>query len=148
MKVKKITKQKVLSIIFILILLGSVLAYVIIGFFGNKNQSFLPENRIINYKLNQNQVMLLVSYYFTVVEYNYTSDCLECLEVKNRLEELTQNSEGQMYLQEILVETKPTLYIVNAFNETLIEEPTVSQAVNAVCDSLLSTPVWCTINRI
>ncbi|MCX8179553.1 MAG: hypothetical protein N3E38_02330 [Candidatus Aenigmarchaeota archaeon] len=148
MKVKKITKQKVLSIIFILILLGSVLAYAIIGFFGNKNQSFLPENRIINYKLNQNQVMLLVSYYFTVVEYNYTSDCLECLEVKNRLEELTQNSEGQMYLQEILVETKPTLYIVNAFNETLIEEPTVSQAVNAVCDSLFSTPVWCTINRI
>ncbi|MEM5799433.1 MAG: hypothetical protein QXZ43_02095 [Candidatus Aenigmatarchaeota archaeon] len=142
------TKQRVLAIIFILILVGSSVAYGIIALFGPKQNFSIPQERILNYKLNNMQVNLLVENYFTVVEYNYTSACLECIQIKSYLEDLTQNSNGQIYLQEILVNDKNSLHILNILNETLIEEPTASQAINAICDNLLSTPTWCAINRI
>jgi hypothetical protein len=141
-------KQRVLAIVFMVILIGSTVAYGIIALFGPKNDYSIPKEKVINYKLNQVQVALLVQNYFTVVEYNYTNGCLECVQVKNYLEELAQNSDGQMYLQEILVDSRPSLHIINAFNETKIENPTPSQAVDAVCNSLLSTPVWCAVNRV
>jgi hypothetical protein len=141
-------KQRILAIAFILILAGSTLAYGLIAFFRPGSNYSIPKERIINYKLNQVQVALLVQNYFTVVEYNYTNSCLECIQVKNYLEELTQNSDGQIYLQEILVDDKPRLYIINALNETIIDNPMPSQAIDAVCNSLISTPVWCAINRI
>ncbi|MFH8092328.1 MAG: hypothetical protein QXM38_00045 [Candidatus Aenigmatarchaeota archaeon] len=145
---KTIKTKQVLSIIFILILMGSVLAYGIIALFGNNKTSYLPKERILNHKLDPAQVALLVNYYYTVIEYNYTTDCMECLQIKNYLEELTQNSDGQIYLQEIIVDQNSSLYIVNILNETLIENPSLSEAINAVCDSLITTPVWCAINRI
>jgi hypothetical protein len=141
-------KQRVLAIIFILILVGSTVTYGIIALFGPKNDYSIPKERVINYRLNQVQVALLVQNYFTVVEYNYTNRCLECVQVKNYLEELTQNSDGQIYLQEILVDSSPSLYIINALNETKIENPTPAQAINAVCNSLLSAPLWCAINSV
>ncbi len=141
-------KQRVLAIIFILILVGSSVTYGLIALFGPKQDYSIPKERIINYKLNQFQVALLVQNYFTVVEYNYTNGCIECIQIKNNLEDLTQNSDGQIYLQEILVDDKPSLYIVNALNETTIENPTLSQAVNSVCDNLISTPLWCALNRV
>ncbi|MFH8080998.1 MAG: hypothetical protein QXO84_03945 [Candidatus Aenigmatarchaeota archaeon] len=128
--------------------MGSVLAYGIIALFGNNKTSYLPKERILNHKLDPAQVALLVNYYYTVIEYNYTTDCMECLQIKNYLEELTQNSDGQIYLQEIIVDQNSSLYIVNILNETLIENPSLSEAINAVCDSLITTPVWCAINRI
>jgi len=142
------TKQRVIAIVFILILVGSSVAYGIIALFGPKNNFSIPQERILNYKLSPLQVDLLVQNYFTVVEYNYTNGCIECIEIKNYLEDLTQNSDGQIYLQEILVSEKTSLHVINALNETLIEDPTPSQAINAVCDNLLSTPVWCAINRV
>ncbi|MEM5776987.1 MAG: hypothetical protein QXJ06_00875 [Candidatus Aenigmatarchaeota archaeon] len=142
------TKQRVLAIVFILILVGSSVAYGIIALFGPKNNFSIPKERILNYKLNKMQVDLLVNNYFTVIEYNYTSSCIECIQIKNYLEDLTQNSDGQIYLQEISVNDKSSLHIINLLNETLIEEPNISQAINAVCDSLLSTPIWCAINRV
>ncbi|MBU5688917.1 MAG: hypothetical protein KQA41_01675 [Candidatus Aenigmarchaeota archaeon] len=142
------TKQRVLAIVFILILVGSSVAYGIIALFGPKNDFSIPKERILNYKLNKIQVDLLVNNYFTVIEYNYTSSCIECIQIKNYLEDLTQNSDGQIYLQEILVNDKNSIHIINLLNETLIEEPNISQAINAVCDNLLSTPLWCAINRV
>ena len=141
-------KQRVLAIVFMVILIGSTVAYGIIALFGPKNDYSIPKERVINYKLNQVQVALLVQNYFTVVEYNYTNGCLECVQVKNYLEDLAQNSDGQMYLQEILVEDEPKLYLINALNETVINNPTPAQAVDIVCSRLLSTPLWCAINRI
>ncbi|MEM5801704.1 MAG: hypothetical protein QW474_01650 [Candidatus Aenigmatarchaeota archaeon] len=142
------TKQRVLAIVFILILVGSSVAYGIIALFRPKNDFSIPKERILNYKLNKIQVDLLVNNYFTVIEYNYTSSCIECIQIKNYLEDLTQNSDGQIYLQEILVNDKNSIHIINLLNETLIEEPNISQTINAVCDNLLSTPLWCAINRV
>jgi len=141
-------KQRILAIAFILILVGSTIIYGLVVFFWPKTGDFIPKERILNYKLNEMQVAILVQNYFTVVEYNYTRDCLECVQVKDYLEELTQNSDGQIYLQEILVEDSPRLYIINALNETIIDNPTASQAIDAVCDILISTPMWCAINKV
>ncbi|MEM5792382.1 MAG: hypothetical protein QXM68_02595 [Candidatus Aenigmatarchaeota archaeon] len=144
---KDSAKQRVLALIFIFILLGSTVAYGIIALFGPKQQ-IIPNERILNYKLNSMQTNLLVQNYFTVIEYNYQPSCIECIQVKNVLEEITQNSENQIYLQEIENYTQTSLYVVNIFNETMIYNPTVNQSINVVCDSLIYTPTWCAINRI
>jgi len=141
-------KQRIAAIVFILILVGSTIAYGLISLLGPKNDYSIPKEKIINYKLSQTQVALLVQNYFTVVEYNYTIGCVECIQVKNYLEDLTQNSDGQIYLQEIIVNDSPRLYLINVLNETVIENPTPDQAIDVVCNNLISTPVWCAMNRI
>ncbi|MEM5878477.1 MAG: hypothetical protein QXF12_06395 [Candidatus Aenigmatarchaeota archaeon] len=144
---KKNVKQRVLALIFIFILVGSTIAYGIIALFGNKQQ-IVPNERILNYKLSQFQVDLLVQNYFTVIEYNYQNNCFECVQVKSTLEELTQNSENQIYLQLIENPSQTSLYVVNIMNETMIYSPTVRQSIDTVCDALIYTPTWCAINRI
>jgi len=142
-------KNQAIAIFFVFLMLGSTVTYAVISIFKPAQTSFIPPDRILNYKLTEEQINFLVQNYQTIIEYDYPANCIDCLEVKNILEELTQNSENQIFLQEIIVnESKANLYVVNILNETSIEEPTPSIAASTVCNALISAPTWCVLNQV
>lgn len=144
-------KNRAVALVFIFILLGSTVAYAVLSIFGPRNQQtfFIPEERILNYELSQEQIDFLVSRYITIIKYNYPPNCFNCLEVKKALEDITQNSDNQIFLQEIETDmVRSKLYIYNALNETTIEEPTPDIAISTICKMLISSPTWCVINQV
>lgn len=144
-------KNRTIALIFIFLMVGSTVAYAILSIFGTKNQQtfFIPDQKILNYELSQEQINFLISRYITIIKYDYPSNCVNCLEVKKILEDITQNSDNQIFLQEIETNiTKPKLYVYNILNETTIDDPTPSIAATSVCKILISSPMWCVINQI
>jgi hypothetical protein len=87
---------------------------------------------------------------YTLVEYSYPSNCFECLEVKTSLEDATQNSEDQLFVQELVTNGNemPVLTITNLMNQTIIEDPTPDNATKAICNLLIKTPFWCVTTQI
>lgn len=144
-------KNRVMALIFIFILLGSTVAYAVLSIFGPRNQQTfsIPKERILNYELSQEQIDFLVSRYITIIKYDYPSNCLNCLEVKKTLEDITQNSDNQIFLQEIETDMiKPKLYVYSILNETTIENPTPDMALSSICRALVAPTTWCVINQV
>lgn len=147
----KTESRKAIAIFFILIMLGSTLAFAILNAFSPQQKSFgIPNERILNYRLTDRQREILIPNGFTLIEYSYPSNCFECLEVKKSLEDATQNSDNQIFLQELTISENETsvLTITNILNQTIIENPTLDNAIKAVCGLLINTPLWCVTTQI
>ncbi len=144
-------KTRIITLIIILLLIGSTLTYGILSIFGSKNQQafYIPQERILNYELSQDQIDFLISRYFTIIKYEYPSNCFNCLEIKKTLEDLTQNSDNQIFLQEIETNvSNQKIYIHNILNETTIEYPDVNKTISSVCNSLIISTTWSMLNQI
>jgi len=63
--------------------------------------------------------------------------------MKNELERITMNSEGQIYLQEILSDGSDKVTVTSLNGAKTITNPTVNKTQEAVCNLLLQRPVWC-----
>jgi hypothetical protein len=128
---------------------GSTFAYGIMSLLGEKqNQSQIPQDKILNYRLNDEQKNYLMQKGYTLVEYDYFSGCLDCIGVKSNLERITQNSDGQIYLQEIVSEGLNKISIVSLNGQKTINKPTVNQTEEAVCNLLLQRPIFCLTGQI
>ena len=149
MKTKKETRKAV-ALFFIIIMLGSTFTYALFSIFSPTQSNLnIPNERILNYKLSDQQRQVLISKGYTLVEYYYPSNCFECLEVKQVLEDVTKNSEEQVFLQELEENTNNTiLTITNILNQTTIENPTPKEAMTTLCNFLINTPLWCITSQI
>lgn len=142
--------KKIMAIFIGGIMLASSVAFAFLSLFGGSQQQQLsiPEERTLNYKLTREQVQVLLQNGYTIVEYFYPDGCVECLEVKSRLEEIVNNAEGQLFVQDIVsnnVSATPAVVIVNAYTSTgkILENPTAENVTAEVCNALTNPTFWC-----
>lgn len=137
--------MKTIALVFIFLMFGSTFAYALLSSFRSQEEEIqMPEGMILTYELNEKQIRYLRSRGYTLIKYSYPTGCLDCVGVINNLERITQNSEGQIFLQEIsTVDTSPKFTITSLRGEKTINNPTNEEIENTVCDYLLSRPLWC-----
>ncbi len=128
---------------------GSTFAYGLMSLFNQPtDQIQIPQDKILTYELTEQQKTYLLRRYFTLIEYRYSSGCMDCISMKNELERITLNSDGQIYLQEILSEGSDRVTITSLNGAKTITKPTINETQEAVCNLLLQRPVWCVTTRL
>jgi hypothetical protein len=142
-------KGKLIALFFIVLMFGSSVPYLISEFFGNKQgQVTIPQNRILNYELSNEQKALVLKSGYTLIEYYYPNGCLDCAKIKNKLESIVQDSENQIFLQEI-TGTSENKVIVTSYNgQKSIQDPVETELETPICDILLQKPLWCVTSRV
>ena len=143
-------KMKTMSLFFILLMFGSTFAYAILSSFTGQNEEIqIPQEKILNYELDEQQRSYLRSRGYTLIEYSYSTGCLECIDVKNKLERITQDSEGQIYLQELTIVGSSSKLTVTSLNgQKILNNPSVEEIETTVCDFLMKRPLWCVTSKI
>jgi len=145
MKVK-MSSQKLIALIFIIVMFGSTFAYAILSAFRTPEETIeIPNQRIIDYKLDELQRSYLLQRGYTLIGYSYFTGCLECANLKNKLEEITLNSDDQIFLQE-LVSTESvstSLSIASLKDQKTLDNPTDEEIESTVCEILINRPLWC-----
>ena len=143
-------KMKSMALFFIIIMFGSSFAYAILNRIGGGGESInIPKERILNYELNERQKSYLKSRGYTLVVYSSPPGCLECGSVKSSLEWMTQNSEGQIFLQEIVSNTNSsTLTVTSLKGERILENPSKEEIGSVICDLMFKREVWCVTSQI
>jgi hypothetical protein len=130
--------------------MGSSITYAVLSSLNPKEEEVqVPNEKIINYELNAQQRALLLQKYFTLVEYRYYNGCLECADAKNNLEYLTQNSEDQIYLQEITSDTSSvSVSIMSLRGQKTLNNPTKEEIQTNICSLIVNRPLWCVTTKI
>ena len=143
-------KNKTIALVFILLMFGSTFTYALLNAFGEKEQKLqIPQEKILNYELNEQQKKYLLPRGYTLILYSYTTGCLDCITVKNDLERITQSSDGQIFLQEVIKsEGVPMVLITSLNGGKTINNPTSKELENAICDVLIQRPIWCVSTKI
>lgn len=142
-------KMKIMALFFIILMFGSSVTAGVINLLSKgSSQSQIPQDKILNYKLTDVQKNYLLQKGYTIIEYDYSSGCVECISVKNKLETMAQNSDGQIYLQEILSEGMNSVSIISLNGQKTISKPDVNQTEGDVCNLLLQRPIFCLSSQI
>lgn len=142
-------KGKLIALFFVILMFGSSFTYLVSEFFGNKNPEVtIPQSRIINYELNNDQRTLLLKKGYTLIEYFYPDGCLDCAKVKNKLEKIVQDSESQIFLQEISKATENKVVVTSFNGQKTIEGPVETELGTPVCEILLNKPLWCVTSKV
>lgn len=105
----------------------------------------IPENKIIKYKLTDSQVKELLKNYYTVVEYEYPSGCIECGNLVTSLEQWTMSSDNQIYLQEIQTDTSSSskITVISLRGQKTLYDPNQDDARNDICELLITSSLFC-----
>jgi len=147
MKVK-MSSQKLIALGFVILMFGSTFAYAVLNVFWSPEETTeieIPNQKIINYGLNERQRSYLLQRGYTLIEYSYFTGCLECSNVKNKLEQITLNSDDQIFLQE-LVSTESvstSLSIASLKDQETLDNPSDEEIESTVCEILINRPLWC-----
>jgi hypothetical protein len=143
-------KNKTIAFIFVLLMFGSTFTYALINMFGEKKDEVkIPQEKILNYELTDQQKGYLLPKGYTLIVYSFTTGCLDCINVKKDLERITQNSDGQIYLQEIVKnEGISMISIISLNGGKTINNPTSQELENTICDVLIQRPLWCVSAKV
>lgn len=142
--------MKMIALVFILLMFGSTFTYALLNVFGEKGTEVpIPQDKILNYELNEQQRQYLLGKGFTLIEYSYPTGCLECIDVKKDLEKITQISDDQIYLQELTNSGEVSkLTIISLNGGKTINNPIIKEAETSICDVLIRRPLWCVSSKI
>ena len=143
-------KDKTIAFIFILLMFGSSVTYALVNMFSQKKDEVkIPQEKILNYELTEQQKGYLLPKGYTLIVYSFTTGCLDCINVKKDLERITQNSDGQIYLQEIVKnEGISMISIISLNGGKTINNPTSQELENTICDVLIQRPLWCVSAKV
>lgn len=141
-------KAKMMALVFVFLMFGSTFAFALLRSFGNRgNEIKIPRQRILNYELNEQQKRYLLRRGFTLIEYTYPVGCMDCIDVKNNLERITQTSENQIFLQE-LTDGTSKVTITSLSGQEVLEDPTNEEIEEMACKLLMKKPIWCVTAKI
>ena len=147
----KFTSKKIISLIFIFLMAGSTFAYAILSAFRNPEEEVkIPNQRIIDFELNQQQRSYLLQRGYTLIKYEYYNGCLECANTKTSLESLTNNADNQIFLQEILSDqsSTQTVTITSFKGEKTLKNPSNLDIQTNICNLITNKPLWCVTSQI
>lgn len=147
----KLSSQKLMALLFIFLMFVSTLAFAIMSAFQTPEETVtIPNQKIINYELSEEQRKYLLQRGYTLMEYRYFNGCLDCINVRSELQDLTQNSEDQIFLQEIITteNTTSSLTITSLRGQKILNNPLTGQTQDTICNMLISQPIWCITSKI
>jgi len=129
----------------------SSLAFAIMNAFRNPEETIIiPNQKIIDYELNDQQRKYLLQRGYTLMEYRYFTGCLDCITMKNDLERITQNSDDQVFLQEILLtdNTTSSLTVTSLRGQKISDNLSNTEIEKIICNLLINQPIWCVTSKI
>ncbi|MEM5793347.1 MAG: hypothetical protein QXY45_03260 [Candidatus Aenigmatarchaeota archaeon] len=135
--------SKTVALFFILLMLGSTIGLVIEIFLKPSGKIEIPANRVLKYKLDDNQVKVLLKNYQTVIEYEYPDNCLECSTLITSLETWATSSDNQIYLQELSGSNINKLTITSLRGQKILYDPTPEEARSDICELIINRPIFC-----
>lgn len=140
----KISKQSILALFFIFLMVGSSIAYGILQAFRplKTKKVELPKSNIIDYELTPEQKNYLLADGKTIIEYSYNLSCVECLNQKALLEGLTNQFSDQLFLQEI-VASDSSLTITSRYGQEDVENITQESIIDVLCELMINPPLGC-----
>lgn len=139
------------ALLFIVLMIGSTGAFAFLNAFRSpeENKIEIPQSRVIDYEMSEQQIKYLLSQGYTVLKYSYSSGCLECGGILSRLEGYTQTSEGQIYLEEIMSnDVSSELEVTSLYGQKKLENPTQDEIQETLCEKLLNKPLWCVTSEL
>lgn len=150
MKLKlKLDSKKWISLLLLIITIGSTAAYGVIESFAWKSSTpatvQLPSSNIVMSALTTAQENEAVRQGKTVLEYRYPLVCSDCANQKAYLEFLVGEFPAQLLLEE-LTDTSlknSTLNVVSYYGVRPITGPSQAQIFDALCDMMAQPPVTC-----
>jgi hypothetical protein len=162
MKMK--VKPAYLGLLILAIMFGSSIAYPLLqGLFYGGEQAQLPNTNIIDYELTLQQKYLALSRGMVILNYRFNSNCNNCLEQRDYLEQLvsSQKFKEQTFLEEIVVNGTGELPILNMtgfkiegnqivldYRTLQAENVTQNTTFDAVCELMIQPPIDCALKKV
>lgn len=154
----KFNVMTIVAIIFIIIMMGSTIAYVFIqayqfgtGPSSTSAKATLPGTSIIDYELSIDQESLALSQGKTVIKYSYSPTCTKCLTIENQLEGVVNQLGSQVFLERLIMQnTNQTdvLTMTSSQNSKIYDNPTTNNIIDGMCSVLVQPPLDCTLRNI
>jgi thiol-disulfide isomerase/thioredoxin len=151
----KTTTNRIIAIFIGILMVGSTATYALMqafNYFGTNKQTnvSLPSSYIVQEQLTDDQEKTIMSEYKTVVQFYYSTDCLNCIRQRNVLENFVNQNSGQIYLEEIQTKNQvPQNIVMKSYRDTrLLGNATQSDIENAFCDVLLQPPAQCALRNL
>ncbi len=147
LKKPKVDEKKYLSLLLLVLMVGSTFAYSIMQSMGNEtsNKVEIPEENIVYYELTNEQKTYIISQGKTLMEYRYPGNCTSCNEEKAFLRAFANEIHNQLFL-EILTDDSFTiskLTIASYYGNDNIQKPTESETIEIMCELMVEPPVVC-----
>jgi len=141
----KLESSKMIALIIIVLMIGSSIGLQIYySLKPQENENQIPSEKILDYQLTDVQQKFLLSNGFTLIEFYSSPDCVDCEKTKRKLEDLTRDSDNQIYLQKLFeARTLPKIKITSLRGQEILINATNEEIKNDICDLILRRPLWC-----
>jgi hypothetical protein len=128
---------------------GSTFAVWISSFFNQPTDRIqIPQEKVINFELSQEQKTYLMRRGYTLIEYRYASGCLECIDMRRNLQRITMTSDEQIYLQEIVSSGTDKVNVISLNGQKTATNPNINETKEMVCDLIMQRPIWCVTGQL
>lgn len=151
----KTAKNRLIAIFFGILMLGSTATYALIqayNLFGTNTQQTpkLPSSNIVQERLSDAVEQLIQANGGTVVQFFYSTNCLDCVRQRNVLESYANQNPQQIYLEEIQTQNAVAQNIImKSYRDTkTLTSASESDIQNAFCDVLINPPAACALRNL
>lgn len=144
----KINKTLIVSLVMIFLMLGSSIIIGIERFLSPASYAIkLPEKNIIDYELGINEEKYLLERGVTIVKAYFPKNCLDCLAIKNYLENFVNQNSNQIVMEEL--ESNSTKIIIRSYRgQNILENATQEEIFESFCDLMLQPPANCVLKGL
>lgn len=109
----------------------------------------LPEDNIIDYELTREQEVYAMRLGKTIMKFEYSTACVDCLAQKAFVESIANQFRDQVILEELARDVDlPLLTMSSYYGHKLLTNATNDEIVDAMCAVLTDPPIFCTTKNI
>jgi hypothetical protein len=150
-------KKKYASLILMLLMLGSTLAYTALQAFRNLQQPNeaasapeLPPINVVDYEITAEQRNYMLRLGRTILEYRYQLSCTDCAAQRAYIESAAREFPEQVFVEEIIDATaiEPTLSMTSYYGDKLLRNPSNEDVFDALCELMVEPPIRCATRNI
>ncbi len=144
----KLSSKKSMSILLMVLMLGSSITMGVSSLSQTEEKSSFPDDNVVDYVIDGTLRKSLISSGYTIIEYRYPATCSNCTDKISYIESAASSMPEQVFVQKIRDNSlsEPKLSMDSYYGSKNLDNPTVEQMFNAMCDILVSPPVVCVRN--
>ncbi|MEM5882945.1 MAG: hypothetical protein QXQ77_01730 [Candidatus Aenigmatarchaeota archaeon] len=144
----KINQVTVLSLILIFLMLGSSIIIGIERFLSPTASTIrIPEKNIIDYELGINEEKYFLERGITIVKAYFPRNCIDCLTIKNYLENFVNQNSNQIIMQEL--ESNSTKIIIRSYRgQSVLENTSQEEIFESFCELMFQPPTSCVLKGL
>ena len=146
-------KKSGLGFLLMLLMVLSTFGYVVLqgSYYKTREQEIeLPKERIIDYRLTDEQERSLIINGYTIVVFEYSLTCDNCLDVKTTLEQLAATDpNGQLIVEELNSGSDVSrITVVSIYGKKELENATSDEVFDVLCELLVYPPTSCALREV